>query len=59
MPCRTQVNSADNRNKQAYIEQLLPLYEYGGVTVDGDLLEAEQQMLVEIVEKYKFNTKKV
>lgn len=51
--------AADNRNKQAYIEQLLPLYGYSGVTVDGDLSEAEQQMLVEIVEKYKFNTKKV
>ncbi|CAA6814285.1 MAG: Unknown protein [uncultured Sulfurovum sp.] len=50
---------AKNQNQHALIEQLLPLYGYSKVTVDGKLSKTEQKMLVDIANKYKFNTKKV
>ncbi|MBU1667342.1 hypothetical protein KKC13_02925 [bacterium] len=51
--------TAKVKSKQQLIEQLIPLYGYKTVRVDGNLSAEEQKMLVEIIKKYDFSTKKV
>ena len=54
-----QFTTAKVKRKQQLIEQLIPLYGYKTVRVDGNLSAQEQKMLVEIIKKYNFSTKKV
>ena len=52
-------STAQGQSRKKLIEQLIPLYGYKSVQVDGTLSAEEQRMLVEIVKKYKFTTTKV
>jgi len=51
--------TADKKTKHMLIEELLPLYGYNYVNIDGSLSPQEQQMVVEIIKNYKFTTKQV
>lgn len=48
-----------NKNQHALIEQLLPFYGYSSASVNGELSQKEQKMLVDIATEYNFNTRKV
>jgi hypothetical protein len=51
--------SANKKNKQALIEQILPLYGYKNVKVDGKLSKNEQKMLLQIIQEYGLESNKV